>query len=139
MKDIMKKIVFFMLFGFNLMCVFSFSKNQITESFTGTVCAMGNEPFVFPGILADDGRKFIVDASEKVKKEILIFQGKSVIFEGDVYFLDENQNKIFVDLNNEENIKKCIAEVSNYLSDFYCNLRRRLYGHCDRNCTAYFP
>ena len=88
----MKKIVFFMFFGFNLMCVFSFSKNQITESFTGTVCAMGNEPFVFPGILADDGRKFIVDASEKVK--------------GDVYFLDENQNKIFVDLNNEENIKK---------------------------------
>ena len=106
MKDVMRKIVFFMLFGFNLMCVFSFSKNQITESFTGTVCAMGNEPFVFPGILADDGRKFIVDASEKVKKEILIFQGKSVIFEGDVYFLDENQNKIFVGLNNEENIKK---------------------------------
>ena len=106
MKDVMKKIVFFMLFGFNLMCVFSFSKNQINESFTGTVCAMGNDPFVFPGILADDGRKFIVDASEKVKKEILIFQGKNVIFEGDVYFLDENQNKIFVDLNNEENIKK---------------------------------
>ena len=99
MKDVMKKIVFFMLFGFNLMCVFSFSKNQITESFTGTVCAMGNEPFVFPGILADDGRKFIVDASEKVKKEILIFQGKSVIFEGDVYFPE-------IDLNIWEKISE---------------------------------
>ena len=39
----------------------------------------------------------------------------------------------------DENIKKCIAEVSNYLFDFYCDLWRSLYGHCDGNCIAYFP
>lgn len=101
----MKKIVFFVLLIFSSMSVFSFSKNQKTEIFTGTVCVMGNEPFVFPGIVLDDGRKFFVDASESVKKEILTLQGKSVIFEGEIYFLDENQNKIFENSKQKENLK----------------------------------
>ena len=101
----MKKIVFFVLLIFSSMNVFSFSKNKNMEFVQGTVCAMGNEPFVFPGIVLDDGRKFFVDASESVKKEILTLQGKSVIFEGEIYFLDENQNKIFENSKQKENLK----------------------------------
>ena len=77
MKVLMKKIVFFVLLIFSSMNVFSFSKNKNMEFVQGTVCAMGNEPFVFPGIVLDDGRKFFVDASEALKKKFLRFREKA--------------------------------------------------------------
>ena len=111
----MKKFIFFIFLVINSMNVFSFSKNKNMESVQGTVCAMGNELFVFPGIVLDDGRKFFVDASESVKKEILTLQGKSVIFEGEIYFLDENQNKIFENSKQKENLKNdCYFLLKNY-------------------------
>ena len=59
------------------------SRQDKTESkiiVTGTVISKGNLPFVYPGIISDDGTEYTIVCTEKQKRRLLELQGKHLRF-----------------------------------------------------------
>ncbi|MBR5645832.1 MAG: hypothetical protein IKX23_04255 [Treponema sp.] len=81
----MKKIIRFFIF---LLCISLFSsllcsskQNKVTE-IKGFIRCTGNEPFVYPYIITDDEKQYIIICSEEKKQEILDLQGYHVELTG---------------------------------------------------------
>lgn len=80
----MKKRLFFV---FVIMCLSLFicyagSTSTKTQTVQGCIIAKGNEPFVFPVILTDDGEQYIINTTAAKRKKLLNLQGKHIKFTG---------------------------------------------------------
>lgn len=78
----MKKIFLIVLTILTASLFASFSKPVKTETIRGYVKIFSNEPFSFPGIETEDGKKYTIIADEKVREEMYMIQGYLVDFTG---------------------------------------------------------
>ena len=91
----MKKRLFFVfiLFFLSLFICYSDSAGKKTQTVQGCVIAKGNEPFVIPVILSDDGEQYTINTTTAAKKKKLLkLQGKHVKFTG--YILDNGSFEV---------------------------------------------
>ena len=84
-----KRFVFLVLVIYCLFNVFAQSStvkkstqadNNSKIIVTGYVLSQGNDPFVYPGILGDDGNKYTIICTEKQKRTLLDLQGRHLRF-----------------------------------------------------------
>jgi len=89
MKNTSKIILLLTLLLASSILFTSFSKSPVTIK--GTITCYGNEPFTYPGITTTKGKKYLVDASDETKKELLARQGRLIKFSG---YIDKDTSKL---------------------------------------------
>ena len=57
---------------------------------TGTVRSFGNMPFNFPGFVTENGKQYLIEADDAMKKELLDAQGKKIILNGTIAEKENN-------------------------------------------------
>lgn len=77
-----KKISLLLLAFFGNLLLSAVSRPQKEFSASGYVRSYGNMPFVFPGIETSDGKKYLLECDNALKKELLETAGKKICVQG---------------------------------------------------------